>query len=581
MPDTLDSSPRHLASKLSLDLGQLSVAGIKPMNEDAIGIRLPEGSALTTKGAIAIIADGVSAAEAGKEASDTAVTSFISDYYSTHDTWSVKTSGLKVLIALNRWLYGRGQKYLKAEKGYVTTFSALILKSSSAYIFHVGDTRIYRVRHGRMEQLTRDHATPVGNGQHYLARALGIDPRLEVDYQEFDLLEGDKFLLSTDGVHDHLPQQRIHDILTESKDLEQTCKTLIDEALEAGSKDNLSAQIILVKATGSIEVGDVLKAINNLPFAPALKPGQSIDGWEVVRELHATSRSEVYLVKHREDGSLAALKAPSANFEDDVAYIERFAMEEWIGTRINSPNVVSVIRANQRTFFYYLTEYIEGPTLAQLLKERTRLSVPDTRNIIIQVASGLRAFHRKDTLHQDIKPDNIIYTENGIKIVDFGSTRVAGVSEIESNIEREGLLGTVDYCAPEYRLGGKISARSDQFSLGVLAYELLTGEHPFGNGYRKANTSIDFQKIKYTPAQSINPLVPIWFDGAIQKALNLNPDSRYPSLSEFVHDLKNPNPKYSGSVNSPLLDRNPVLFWQCLAGLSLIVNLLLLFLLSR
>lgn len=581
MPDTLDSSPRHLASKLSLDLGQLSVAGIKPMNEDAIGIRLPEGSALTTKGAIAIIADGVSAAEAGKEASDTAVTSFISDYYSTHDTWSVKTSGLKVLIALNRWLYGRGQKYLKAEKGYVTTFSALILKSSSAYIFHVGDTRIYRVRHGRMEQLTRDHATPVGNGQHYLARALGIDPRLEVDYQEFDLLEGDKFLLSTDGVHDHLPQQRIHDILTESKDLEQTCKTLIDEALEAGSKDNLSAQIILVKATGSIEVGDVLKAINNLPFTPALKPGQSIDGWEVVRELHATSRSEVYLVKHREDGSLAALKAPSANFEDDVAYIERFAMEEWIGTRINSPNVVSVIRANQRTFFYYLTEYIEGPTLAQLLKERTRLSVPDTRNIIIQVASGLRAFHRKDTLHQDIKPDNIIYTENGIKIVDFGSTRVAGVSEIESNIEREGLLGTVDYCAPEYRLGGKISARSDQFSLGVLAYELLTGEHPFGNGYRKANTSIDFQKIKYTPAQSINPLVPIWFDGAIQKALNLNPDSRYPSLSEFVHDLKNPNPKYSGSVNSPLLDRNPVLFWQCLAGLSLIVNLLLLFLLSR
>ena len=336
MPDTLDSSPRHLASKLSLDLGQLSVAGIKPMNEDAIGIRLPEGSALTTKGAIAIIADGVSAAEAGKEASDTAVTSFISDYYSTHDTWSVKTSGLKVLIALNRWLYGRGQKYLKAEKGYVTTFSALILKSSSAYIFHVGDTRIYRVRHGRMEQLTRDHATPVGNGQHYLARALGIDPRLEVDYQEFDLLEGDKFLLSTDGVHDHLPQQRIHDILTESKDLEQTCKTLIDEALEAGSKDNLSAQIILVKATGSIEVGDVLKAINNLPFTPALKPGQSIDGWEVVRELHATSRSEVYLVKHREDGSLAALKAPSANFEDDVAYIERFAMEEWIGTRINS-----------------------------------------------------------------------------------------------------------------------------------------------------------------------------------------------------------------------------------------------------
>src|SRR5690606_26908967 len=190
-----------------------SSAGIKAVNEDAIGIRIPAGSTLVTKGIVAVIADGVSAAEAGKEASATAVSGFLSDYYSTHDTWSVETSGSKVLNALNRWLYGQGQHYTTAEKGYVTTFSAVILKSSSAYVFHVGDSRIYRIRAGDIEQITRDHATAVGNGQRYLARAVGIDLNLDVDFHRLDLLAGDLFVLTTDGVHEWLKTRELQDLL--------------------------------------------------------------------------------------------------------------------------------------------------------------------------------------------------------------------------------------------------------------------------------------------------------------------------------------------------------------------------------
>ena len=98
--------------------------------------------------------------------------------------------------------------------------------------------------------------------------------------------------------------------------------------------------------------------------------------------------------------------------------------------------------SQQRKFLYYLTEYIPGPTLGQLLKERTRLSVVDARNIITQVAAGLRAFHRKDTLHQDIKPDNILYTHAGVKIIDFGSAYIAGINEIDTGVERNLQLGT-------------------------------------------------------------------------------------------------------------------------------------------
>src|SRR5690606_17846394 len=178
----ISMTPEHLVSTLGVDVGQCSSAGIKAVNEDAIGIRIPAGSTLVTKGIVAVIADGVSAAEAGKEASATAVSGFLSDYYSTHDTWSVETSASKVRNALNRWLFSQGQAYAAAEKGHVTTFSALILKSSTAYVFHVGDSRVYRLRDGDIEQITRDHTTSLGNGQRFLARALGINPNMDVDF---------------------------------------------------------------------------------------------------------------------------------------------------------------------------------------------------------------------------------------------------------------------------------------------------------------------------------------------------------------------------------------------------------------
>jgi serine/threonine protein phosphatase PrpC len=168
---------------LGLSVGQHSVAGCKAQNEDAIGIRIPNGKLLASKGAAAVIADGVSAAEAGREASETCVSNFLSDYFSTPDVWTVKKSAQQVLTALNRWLYGRGQGYGDNQKGYVTTMSTLVFKSHTAHMFHIGDSRIYRLRDGELEQLTKDHATPISDHQTYLTRAVGLDVRLDVDYR--------------------------------------------------------------------------------------------------------------------------------------------------------------------------------------------------------------------------------------------------------------------------------------------------------------------------------------------------------------------------------------------------------------
>ena len=99
-------------SALTFTIGQHSAPGVKPINEDAIGIRIPDAQLLTSKGAVAVIADGVSSAEAGREASEACVRNFLSDYYSTPDSWSVKKSAQQILTALNRWLYGQSQRCL-------------------------------------------------------------------------------------------------------------------------------------------------------------------------------------------------------------------------------------------------------------------------------------------------------------------------------------------------------------------------------------------------------------------------------------------------------------------------------------
>src|SRR5262249_39658381 len=132
------------------------------------------------------------------------VQSFLSDYYSTPDSWTVKHAARVVLTSLNRWLYAKSVGAREAHRGCVSTLSALVVKSRTAHLFHVGDSRIYRIRDGPVEQLTRDHAIQISAQERFLARAMGMDAALEVDYREVDVLAGDCFVLTTDGVHDFL-----------------------------------------------------------------------------------------------------------------------------------------------------------------------------------------------------------------------------------------------------------------------------------------------------------------------------------------------------------------------------------------
>lgn len=555
----------HLESQLDLTVGQATEKGRKHQNEDCIGIRIPDQPALTLKGVVSVIADGVSAAEAGKEASETCVRNFISDYYGAPDAWSVKTAGQKILLALNRWLVGQSQI-----KGHISTLSALIIKSQQAYIFHVGDTRIYRLRGNQFEQLTKDHSTHVNKDTVYLSRAMGMDSRLEMDFSQLDIELGDVFFLSTDGIHDYLSDKLIKAAIVESdQDYETICNALIQQALTAGSQDNLSCQLIRVNNLPAANNEEFYKKLSDLPFPPPLEINQKLDGYKVLKELHASTRSQVYLVE-TENKQRLIMKTPSLNFADDPAYIDRFAMEQWIGKRVDSPYVAKIVEHKKaKTALYTLVEYIPGLTLEQWIKENPKPDINEVVRIAELISRGLRAFHRKDILHQDIKPDNIILDYQGVpRIIDFGSCWAAGVEEIEVPFDREQALGTAVYSAPETRFRTKKTQKSDMFSLAVVVYEMLTGKQPFGEQLEKLNDQRNLHGLKYESAQKYNPMVPYWMDGALETALSPSLDKRQNALSEFITELQSPNKKYVGKRQEPLMRRNPLLFWQTLAGIE-------------
>ncbi|GGO76534.1 protein kinase [Marinobacterium nitratireducens] len=556
----------HLDGDIHLSTAQVSEAGLKARNEDCLGFFMPVGNLLTTKGACALIADGVSTAEAGAEAAEYSVREFLADYFDSPDIWTVKKSAQKVLTAINRQLYARSHEYLSTSRGHLCTLSVLILKSRTAHLFHIGDSRIYRLRAGSLECLTEDHLTRLNESSSCLSRALGMDTHLEIDYRTLPVETGDLFLLSTDGIHDFIAHDRLRQLAGQAN-AEQACRDLVNEALQNGSHDNLSCQLVRVDRLSDETLDDLTDKLTALPFPPELMPGLKIDGYEVIAELYASSRSQLYEVKDLDSGRPLVMKTPSVNYCDDPAYIERFVMEEWVGSRIDSPHVVRVETPNRpKTFLYYLMEKVDGVTLDTWIAEHPDPQPREAIEIVRQIAEGLKAFHSRETLHQDLKPGNILITpEAQVKIVDFGSVHVAGIDEIFVPLERDRILGTVHYSDPLLRLGHCTGIRGDIFSMASICYEIFTGHLPYGDALERCQRPRDLRRLSYIPANRFNPILPVWFDRALEKALSPELESRYDSLESFLNDLTHPNPELLTARDEPIPHRGMLVFWQLMS----------------
>ncbi len=278
-----------MKKQLTIKIGQSSNAGRKEINQDFHGAYIPTDYLLDDKGIAIAIADGISSSSVSQLASKTAVTGFLADYYCTPDAWSVKHSVQKVLQATNSWLFSqtRNSPYrFNIDKGYVCTFSSLVIKSNTFHIFHSGDSRIYRLtnnnQNNHLEQLTEDHRRTVSEDTSYLTRALGISAQLELDYLSQPVEVNDIFILATDGIYEFASENEIiHSIMKHEQDLDQAAKEILNTALENGSQDNLTIQVVKIMELPDHQVNEVQQQVSSLPLPPLLEARKEFDGYRI------------------------------------------------------------------------------------------------------------------------------------------------------------------------------------------------------------------------------------------------------------------------------------------------------------
>ncbi|UTW55348.1 bifunctional protein-serine/threonine kinase/phosphatase [Kordiimonas sp. SCSIO 12610] len=569
--------------ELTISLGQYSSAGPKECNQDFYGAVIPNKATLALRGIALSIADGISSSPVAHIASQTAVGSFLSDYYSTPDSWTVKKAASRVISATNAWLYSetkRSQEF-DPDRGFVSTFSTLILKARQAHLFHIGDSRIYRIANDRLEQLTEDHRVILNSQQNYLGRALGMAPNIEIDYTKTSVSVGDIFLMTTDGVHEFIEAAIFKSLLFKHHDnLETAAKAIVEHAIDNGADDNLTIQIARIESLPDSNIQEIVSDIKLKPLRSIPEIGDIIDGWEITADINRSSRSHIFKAKEKKSNKIAALKVPSIDMREQETALQRMALEEWVAKRLTNQHLLRpVTTETPRSALYTTMEYVAGTSLTTWMADNPAPTLEKTTAIISQIATGLQAMHRKQILHQDLRPNNVMISENGhVTLIDYGAAKIAGIDEafnynmpVDTN---ERILGTFQFTAPEYFRGEDGTYQSDIYSLGVIAYQLLTGGLPYGSAMARSRSLNQQKKIKYIPAADISENVPDFVDAAIRKAVEPDPNNRYQEMSEFLADLRTPNLSLPHYGKRPLAEANSTLFWK-LVSLALLVLLLL------
>ena len=572
-----------MTATLRISLGQHSEAGRPGVNQDFHGAAVPTEPQRSAKGIVVALADGIGSSAVSQVASAAAVRGFLDDYYATADAWPVKRAGQRVLQATNSWLHAQTQRSdarFDKDLGYVCTFSALIFKGRQAHLLHVGDTRIYRLHAHALEQLTDDHRVRVSASESYLGRALGASPSVEIDYRSWTTEVGELYLLATDGAYEFFDAAAVHAALAMHPGaFDAAAAALVAAALARGATDNLTVQIVRVDALPDEQVHRLHCQREGLALPPPLPPRTQFEGYTIVRELHASARSHIHLAVDPTSGQQLVLKTPSTDLCENPDYLDRFMLEEWVARRLDSPHVLKASAYERpRQHLYVAMEYIDGQTLTQWMTDHPKPDLDTVRSIIEQVAKGLQTFHRKEMLHQDLRPDNIMIDRIGtVKIIDFGATHVAGLAEGARDARADAILGSLQYTAPEYFTGEGGSAQSDLFSLAVITYQMLTGGLPYGLQVTQVRNASDLPRLHCASVRNTRRDLPPWIDAVLRQALHPRPAQRQEALSAFVQDLRAPGPQHLRAQRSPLLERDPVLFWRTLAlllALALVVVLL-------
>lgn len=558
------------AMPLTVSLGHASEKGLRPRNEDYVGAATPEGAELEAKGMLLAVADGVGGHANGREAAESTVRGLLADYYATHDTWSVEKSLATVLGAINRWMVSQSRK-AQEQAGMATTLTAMVLRGTRYYLAHVGDSRAYLLRAGKLTRLTEDHTWEHPELSNVLHRAVGLDARLVLDHAEGGMQQGDRFVLMTDGIWSTLREGIVAGLLDRHGDAEAAANALVMEALRGGSTDNCTALVANVDEAPTSNLRDSFASASRLPLPPRLRSGDELDGLRVQEMLHESRVTLLYRVKRLSDDAALVLKTLQPEAGDPEA-VGALVHEEWLARRVPAPDFPQVIAHDERAHLYYLMTWHEGDTLKAKLARGHRFAIPELTQIGVALLKAMGKLHRLGIVHRDIKPDNLHLDREGrLRILDLGVAASDGEDLREINNP-----GTPSYMAPELYAGQAADEASDLYACGVTLYELFTRKYPYGEVE-------PFQHPKFgdpTPPTRYRPDLPAWLENLLLKACARDPKERFETGEEFLLALERAAHRPLATPRrTPLLQRNPSFALKLLAILSLALNLILLYLL--
>ncbi|MGI8858535.1 MAG: Stk1 family PASTA domain-containing Ser/Thr kinase, partial [Rubrobacteraceae bacterium] len=259
--------------------------------------------------------------------------------------------------------------------------------------------------------------------------------------------------------------------------------------------------------------------------------------YRVLRPLGSGGMADVFLAHDDVLDRDVALKVMSGRYSQDDEFVERFRREAQSAAALSHPNIVSIYdRGKSEDGTYYIAmEYLPGGTLKDRIIKRGALPARTAAAVALQIACALQAAHRRDVIHRDIKPHNILITDSGdIKVTDFG---IASAATSSTMTKTGSILGTAHYISPEQAMGESAGPESDLYSLGVVLYEMLTGELPYD-----ADTPIGIA-MKHVngplrPPIDLDPSIPAGVNAITVRLLAKSPDDRYGSDAELIEDLE-------------------------------------------
>lgn len=618
----------------TLRVSAFSTAGVKAINQDAYAFHVSDNP---NQSSVFVIADGVSSSTVSQIASDFATRQFIRLFNMAPEQWSVKSRAETIIKEINALLYTRTQKSpfcYTPEKGYVCTFTVAVVTGNRVDVFHVGDCQIQVLSKNAQSPilLTKPHrqVSESEPSQSYLTKALGVQANIDIDHTTLTLNSSSTLSISSDGVYEFVSLPSILKKINESETLpENQAALVVHEAFTRGSDDNLTlllVKVLVASADGlnvhshppyagvsssphssvlnrplgdqlitNSEVSDAVVNYSNQqsdlqvceePATANLSTGDEIDGLKLERQLYTSARSHVFIATHSfceaiNTNSPVVVKTPATDFTLSPEMLNGFLIESWFARRINSshviksPTFIDLGLPYSPSAFYSVSEYVQGQTLAQWAVDNPTPPLEQVRNIIEQVGKGLQAMHRQGILHRDIRPDNIIISEQGhCTIIDLGSAALADAPSLYSDTP---IPGAALFAAPEYFIGNVGSERSDLFSLAVLTYYLLCGRYPYRTKLAHCRTLAEQKKLTYQTALDPKRPIPNWVDSALKRALHVNPDKRFSTLSEFLFSLRYPNPSQHTEYE-PLVKRHPLFVYKVLILALIFSNLVTLIL---